>query len=286
MGNERLTPSKAAIRLTYWLDAAEAAGLTRFPVDVKALALNLGQQLKWPDPIFKVEAASIGNFDGGLFHIEGKGWALLYSNRFASSGRVRFTQAHEVGHYMLHRAMHGEFHCSPADMVHCGPDQKAIEAEADSFASQLLMPMKQFRACTQGQPIDFDVLSEASNRFGVSLTSTALRWVQSTEESAVVILARDGYMDWAVSSDKARANGAFYRTKDRVVELPPGTIAADSATGACRKGKLIPLKSWFGHAYADTTAREMKIRCENYGYTLCLLHLSSEDRVWEPRHLD
>lgn len=283
MPGETFTPAAAAIKLTHWLDAAAAAGLQRFPVDVEQLALHVGKELKWPDPIFKVVAADIPSFEGGLFHVEDQGWALLYSRNMTSEGRIRFTQAHELGHYLVHRLAQDEFQCSQADMVHWGPEMRSIEAEADDFASNLLMPMKQFRACTSASDIDFDILSDASNMFGVSLTAAALRWIRSTEQSAVLILSRDGFMDWAISSDKARSNGAFHRTKGRVVELPSASIAADEAIASCRNGDEISLNTWFEHAHRDAVAREMKLVCENYGYTLSLLSLSSGDKAWAPR---
>lgn len=283
MTEATFTPTTAAIRLTHWLDAAAAAGLQRFPIDVEQLALHVGMELKWPDPIFKVVAADIPSFEGGLFHVEDQGWALLYNRNMTSEGRIRFTQAHELGHYLVHRLAQQEFECSQADMVHWGPEMRSIEAEADDFASNLLMPMKQFRACTSTSDIDFDILSDASSKFGVSLTATALRWIRSTEQSAVLILSRDGFMDWAISSDKARANGAFYRTKGRVVELPPGSLAADETIASNRSGDPISLNTWFKHAHRDAVAKEMKLVCENYGYTLTLLSLSNGDKVWEPK---
>ena len=284
MPEETFTPSSAAIRLTHWLDALAATGLPRFPVDVEQLALSVGQQLKWSDPIAVVKAADIQRFEGGLFHLGDQGWALLYNEKLKSPGRVRFTQAHELGHYLLHRLAQEEFQCSQADMVHWGPEQKSIEAEADDFASSLLMPMKQFRAATNtGGIVDFDVLSSASAMFGVSLTAVALRWIRSTSESALLVLSRDGFMDWAVSSDKARSNGAFFKTKGRAVQLPSDTLANDASVSHCRTGQRVSLKSWFEHAHPDTSAWEMKLACENYGYTLSLLHLSPGDKVWEPR---
>lgn len=283
MLRETFTPIGAAIRLTHWLDALAATGLPRFPIDVEQLALGVGQQLKWPDPIAVVEAADIQRFEGGLFHLGGKGWALLYNEKLKSSGRIRFTQAHELGHYLLHRLAQEEFQCSQADIVHWGPEQKSLESEADEFASNLLMPMKQFRMATTAEVVDFEVLSAASTRFGVSLTAAALRWIRSTTESALLILSRDGFIDWAISSDKARSNGAFFKTKGRVVPLPSTTLAADDGISACRIGQRVSLQSWFHHAHPDTSAMEMKLACENYGYTLSLLHLSPGDKVWEPR---
>ena len=280
----QFNPSSAAIRLTHWLDAAEAAGLERFPVPVDEVALDVGQMLKWPDPIVEVKAANVPKFEGGLFHIkERSGWALLYNNQLGSPGRVRFTKAHELGHYMLHRLQQESFECSQADMVHWGPDQKALESQADEFASTLLMPMKQFRACVSGHAIDFDMLSEASTKFGVSLTATCLRWIRSTDESAVLVLSQDGFIDWSVSSDKARANGAFIKTRGRVVELPAQSVAADGSAESCRFGQSVGLNTWLEHAHPDAVAREMKLVCDNYGYTLSLLHLSRGDKAWAPR---
>ncbi|WP_041390469.1 ImmA/IrrE family metallo-endopeptidase [Polaromonas sp. JS666] len=281
---DNFNPSSAAIRLTHWLDAAEAAGLERFPVAVDKLALDVGQTLKWPDPIVEVRAANLPMFEGGLFHIkERRGWALLYNEQLGSPGRVRFTQAHELGHYLLHRQQQEAFECSEADMVHWGPNQKALESQADEFASNLLMPMKQFRVCMTGHAIDFEMLSEASTKFGVSLTATCLRWILSTEESAVLVLSRDGFIDWSVSSDKARMNGAFIRTRGRVVELPMQSLAAEKTMESCRLGRRVSLNTWFEHAHPDAVAREMKLVCDNYGYTLSLLHLSRGDKVWAPR---
>lgn len=280
----QFSPSSAAIRLTHWLDAAEAAGLTRFPVPVDEVALDVGRSLKWADPIVEVKAANVPRFEGGLFHLKERGgWALLYNDQLGSPGRVRFTKAHELGHYMLHRLHQEAFECSQADMVHWGPDQKALESQADEFASNLLMPMKQFRACVTGHAINFEMLSEASTKFGVSLTATSLRWIRSTDESAVLVLSRDGFIDWSVSSDKARANGAFIKTRGRVVELPAQSIAADGSSESCRLGQSVGLNTWFEHAHSDAVAREMKVVCENYGYTLSLLHLSRGDKTWEPR---
>ena len=275
------TPSTAAIKLSHWLDAAASVGLERFPVDVAQLARNVGAQLNWTDTIFTVEPANIPGFEGGLFRAENKGWALLYNEKIKSPERIRFTQAHELGHYLLHRLAQQKFECSQADMLHWGQGQRESEGQADEFAASLLMPLNQFRPAT-GPSVDFDNLSDASAKFGVSITAAALRWIASTDQSAVLILASDGYMGWSVSSDKARKNGAFFKTKNRVVELPAETLAADDSVGSSRVGERRPLKSWFEHGHKDAELHEMKLVCNNYGHTLSLLRLSSGDRVWNP----
>ena len=276
------TPQTAAYKLTHWLDAAELSGLPRFPVDVQALALDVGKELKWPDPIFKVEAASIPGFEGGLFRVDDRGWALLYNSEIASPGRIRFTQAHELGHYLVHRLQQDEFACSQADVLNSQDAYEVREAEADRFASELLMPMKKFRTLIPDR-VDFDALSEGSSLFGVSLTAAAIRWIRSTDESAVLIVSRDDFVAWSISSQRALKNGAYIKTRGLAVPLPAGSITASHDVAAIRTGEPVSLDSWFPHAHPDASAREMKLRCDNYGFTLTLLHLSRGDAVWPPR---
>jgi hypothetical protein len=196
---------------------------------------------------------------------------------------VRFTQAHELGHYLVHRLKRDSFECSQSDIVHGQSGGADIESEADTFAADLLMPIKHFRAATSSNATDFDVLSDASTKFGVSMTSTALRWIQTTQESAMLVLSRDGFIDWSVSTDRAFNNGIFLRTKGRAVELPSGSIAADPSVANCRAGQRVALTSWFEHAHKDAEATEMKLVCDNYGYTLSLLRFSAGDKAWAPR---
>lgn len=278
-----VAPSAIAIRLTRLLDAALGED-ARFPVDVVGLAKAIGSELRLGAQIVEVRPApDLRSFEGGLFHLDGDAWALLYNASLTSPGRIRHTQAHELGHFLVHRLLQDEFHCSQAEVGGYEAERKQMEAEADEFASTLLMPVKQFRATVAGQPIDLDVLSGASTKFGVSLTSAALRWIRSTEDSAVLVLSRDGFIDWSVSSDKAFKNGAYLKTRGRVVQLPDGSLAADDEVESCRAGERIPLKTWFESAHPDAIVREMKLLCDNYGYTLSLLHLSNGDKVWAPR---
>ncbi|GER18455.1 ImmA/IrrE family metallo-endopeptidase [Variovorax boronicumulans] len=274
------TPPAAAHLLTHMLDALAASGqASRFPVDVADIALRVSAQFGWKDPIVDVKAAPITSFEGGLFTVDG-GWVLLYNDQIQSEGRIRFTQAHELGHYLLHRTLRNSFSCTDKDMVEWGPGGKLLEQQADEFASALLMPINHFRTLVNDSKIDFEMLGKCADLFGVSLTAAALRWVSFTNESAVLVLSRDGYIDWSVSSDKARKNGAFFRTRGNVIELPAGSLAADSTTASNKHGMAVGTSVWFEHADGRAVLREMKIGCDNYGYSLSLLHLSSGDKVW------
>lgn len=281
MVERAFTPNSAAILLTQWLDAVGDIG--RFPVNVDQLALGLSDALKWPDAITRVEAANIKSFEGGLFNLSKQEWVLLYNQNLRSPGRILFTKAHEIGHYLLHRLKQESFECSSADMLDWESEERQMEKEADQFASNLLMPFKQFRQLVPESTIDFDVLSRMAAMFGVSLTAACLRWIQFTPLSAMLVLSRDGFMMWSVSTDAARKNGAYFATKGRPVELPTASLAANTSVASSRTGQNISLSTWFRHAHKDAVAKEMKLVCDNYEYILSIVLMSPGDKVWAPR---
>ncbi|WP_394168928.1 ImmA/IrrE family metallo-endopeptidase [Saccharospirillum alexandrii] len=281
------TPQRAANRLVRVVETvSQAHGINRFPVDVPLLALECANIFKWTDPITKVQAAAIKGFDGALFPGEGrKEWLLLYNDAVTSSGRVRFTQAHELGHYILHRMKRESFQCSDADMLNWSQDDRDIEAQADLFASYLLMPLDDYRKQVPTQ-VDVDILSACAERYGVSLTAAILKWLQYTDVKAVLVMSNDGFINWAWSSQSAARAGAFFRTRGNVISLPEGSLAANQEVMHDRQGTKIPANIWFPHADPHIPLREMKVNATQYDATLSLLCLPRSAEVWPPFHND
>lgn len=281
------TPQRAANRLVRVTELfAQAHGLDRFPVDVAALALETAKIFSYPDPIVEVQAASIERFDGALVPRNGrKEWLLLYSDAVTSPGRIRFTQAHELGHYILHRLRTSTPRCSSDDMLNWSQDEHDIEAQADLFASYLLMPLDDFRKQILDS-IDLDVLGQCADRYGVSLTAATLKWLQYTDELAVLVMSNDGYINWAWSSGPAFNAGAFFRTKGNVIPLPSESVAADTSVENDRKGTELDASVWFPHAAPKLTLREMKVHATRYDAVISLLRLPHGADVWPPREND
>jgi hypothetical protein len=277
-----ITPAKAAFRLTNVLNQLSAIhGDVRFPVDVESLAKGCHEIFKWQDPITCVMGTDIPGFDGCLSYLgEGNGWALLYNKAVNSKGRVRFTQAHELGHYVLHRSNQAEFNCTDQDMDDWQADERRIEIEADSFAANLLMPLDDFRQQISAR-VDFEQLGDCATRYGVSLTAAALRWVSATDKKVVLIASNDGFMRWSYSSESARKSGAFFKARRHTIEIPSGSVAADESVVRESEGTMVPASVWFAEASRGTKLREMKIASEQYG-VLTLLELPSTETVWAP----
>lgn len=277
------TPQRAANRLAKVAEVFSAAhGVDRFPVDVPPLAMETARIFGWSDPITQVQAANIKGFDGALFPGDGREeWLLLYNETVSSPGRVRFTQAHELGHYILHRQTRDSFQCSDADILNWSKDDKDIEGQADLFASYLLMPLDDYRKQVNAA-VDLDLLGHCADRYGVSLTAAILKWLQFTDEKAVLVMSNDGFINWAWSSEPAAKAGAFFKTRNNVIPVPESSLAAKSETPHDRTGTLISASVWFPHARADTPLREMKICAEQYGIVVSLLHLPHSAEVWPP----
>ncbi len=281
---EPWTPQRAANRLAKIAEIFSTAhGVGRFPVDVPALAKETAQIFGWTDPITQVQAADIKGFEGALFPSDGKKeWLLLYNQGLKSPGRVRFTQAHELGHYILHRHSRDSFQCSDDDMLHWSQDDKDLEGQADLFASYLLMPLDDYRKQVGNSTIDLDVLGHCADRYGVSLTAVILKWLQYTDEKAVLVMSNDGFMKWAWSSEPALKAGAFFRTRGNVVPVPETALASNDEIKNERKGQQIPASAWFPNADSSTPLREMKIHAEHYDAVLSLLILPRSANVYPP----
>lgn len=278
-----LSPAKEANRLSVILDTFhQMHGGARYPVDVEALALECASLFQLPDPVVRVYAADIKGFEGGLFRTGEAEWSILYNASLTSPGRIRFTQAHELGHYVLHRAGQESFQCSTQDMLEWTKAERAIEGEADKFAAYLLMPLHDFRAQTAGD-INLQILGACAARYGVSLTSAVLQWLSHTEEKAVLVVSRDGFMDWSCASEPARGAGAFFATRKSTIEVPSGSLASNAQISHDKEGVTVPANVWFPHAEASMPVREMKISADQFDCILTLLVLPRGADVWPPR---
>lgn len=287
MRPEVWSPHRAATRLVRIAEAFSTAhGMRRFPVDVKQLALGAADIFGWKDPITEVRAASIKKFEGALFPDEARSkWLLLYNQTLTSPGRIRFTMAHELGHYILHRLQRESFECSSTDMLDWSQDERDMEGQADLFASYLLMPLDDYRKQVSA-PVDLDVLGHCAERYGVSLTAAILKWLSYTDEKAVLVMSNDGFIDWAWSSKPALKAGAFFKTRTSTIELPSGSLAADVEVRHERAGTLVPASVWFRFAEPQVELREMKISADQYDSVLTLLCLPRAADFWLPRRVE
>lgn len=251
----------------------QVLGGDRFPVDVQSLALEYSAQCFPNEPIKHIKPLALEGFEGMLASHKSKSkWMIAYNDKIRSPGRIRFTLAHEFGHYILHRSTRDEFQCSQQDIYDWDADEKIIEAEADTFASFLLMPLDDYRQQVQGHQISIDLLSHCADRYGVSLMAAALKWLEIAERRAVVVAVRDGHVLWARSNKAAFRSGVCLATRKYTIEVPSSSLLASSVHIEGGKVATQKAKLWFPKEPDDMPLTEMTYVLEGYyPYTLGLL---------------
>lgn len=266
-------------------------GTERFPVDVEELAKEYASQFGYGDPISHILGDDLPGFEGALYAVDADGrkeWALIYNSAISVPGRIRFTLAHEFGHYILHRNSQDTFECSQEDMLRWESKERQIEAEADAFAACLLMPIDDFRSKLGQDAVDLNLLQDCAQRYGVSLTTAVLKWLEFTPQRALLVVSRDDHILWARSSQSALKSGAFFRTRGRVVRLPTGSLAAATDVVVSeREGVELSAQVWFPREPKEMSLREMKIVSDRYDQTMSLLILpAAEPRIWQSDEME
>ena len=267
------TPEGWAIRLSKLIKAFhDIHGLDRFPIDVSQVAGEFSRQV-FPDaPITMINGGKFSKkFEGMLMPCpKGTGeWGIIYNDSITSPGRINFTLSHELGHYLMHRHLHAEgIQCSRRDMLRWNSEYGKMEAEANTFASFLLMPLDDFRDQISGEKISVDLIRHLADRYAVSLTAAILKWLGITNERAMIVVGRDGFINWAWSSKALIKSGIFYRAKQVVTPLPEQSLAvARNPLVNNESGKLHPPGIWAG----NEEVHEMTILAKD-GLTISLLH--------------
>ena len=261
------TPEGWACRLATLVYAVkDAHQLDRLPVDVREVAMDFSREAFPEAPITEITGVKDSQgFEGMLLPIPGrKGeWGIIYNDTSKSEGRTNFSIAHELGHYLLHRVKFPSGkRCSNRDMMDWNSEEAQIEGEANRFAAGILMPLDDFRTELQRKSIDLHLFADLAERYKVSLTAAILRWLGFTDQRAMIVVGKDGYIDWAWSSKSLLRSGVFYRARQETVELPPSSLAAqrdDSHDG--KSGILHPPGVWVG----DEQVTEMTVSTEEYG---------------------
>lgn len=279
---ERKQPMAEANRISFVLNAT--LGVNRFPVKVDEVALEYSRQCFADSPVDKVQGEDLDGLEGMLAANRARSkWLIVYNSAVRSEGRKRFTIAHEFGHYILHRHDQDRFECGDSDIEMSDGSGRDIESEADNFASTLLMPLDDFRRQVDGQPVGFDLLGHCADRYGVSLTAAALRWIEIAPKRAVLVASRDDHMLWAKSNKAAFQAGAYFATRRNTIELPGDALAHSNNGQVGNQRQTTRAQLWFPREPASMPVNEMIKVADQYDYTLTLL-LLPEAEWQEVRH--
>lgn len=134
--------------------------------------------------------------------------------------RRRFVIAHELGHLELHKERHNQIEACEAEKIREVYDQ-GTEREANSFASEFLMPRRLWNPRVDVARPNLDLIRSLADDYQVSFLAAAIRFVKLCPERCCVVFAKDGKVEWwAASLD-------FGYRPERGSTLDPYTLAYD-----------------------------------------------------------
>ncbi|WP_250462614.1 ImmA/IrrE family metallo-endopeptidase [Microbulbifer litoralis] len=274
-------PKAEANRISHILN--HFYGRDRFPVDVEQLARDYSKQISPESYITDIKSVPLDGFEGCLkAKPDGSKWMIAYNPEQGSPGRTRFTLAHELGHFVLHRNLQQAFECSERDLYDWDSPVRQMEAEADTFASYLLMPLDDFRAQLTSQSMNVDLLDHCCNRYGVSPMAAALKWVEIAPRRTVVVAARDGFLLWARSNGRAYKSGRYFATSKNTVEVPSQSLLAEVAQNGGADRRTTDARIWFPQEPYGMPMEETAICVDNpsFPYILGILQMPEAERDW------
>lgn len=165
-------------------------GIT-FPIPIDEIALALD--------IRAIQDFDTDSFEGALLTNESKSNASILVRRGIIEPRRRFTIGHELGHYLmpLHFPSGDGFRCTQQDMrteeKTGASGRPQWEAQANAFASELLMPNSEYRRQLKavGGP-SIEAILSLSNAFGVSRIACGIAMLKLADDPITLVAAKDG----------------------------------------------------------------------------------------------
>lgn len=152
----------------------EKAGINKPPVSLERVTSLLGLYVH-----YEPYAGQLS----GMIHRLSNGATVVGVNSLHPRTRQRFTIAHEIGHFILHKSetLHvDEFFPFAKRDQKSSSAEDTREIEANQFAAELLMPSKLLKADIQGLfgDLDFEsskAIKKLAKRYGVSEQAMTIR---------------------------------------------------------------------------------------------------------------
>jgi hypothetical protein len=247
----------------------EANGLTTLPVCPFALAEK-------HDIVVRTRKSGEPGVTGFLMRI-GQEFGVYYASHIDNDGFIRFTVAHELGHYFI--PGHPQALFPNGDGIHASrawnPTGDRYEKEADGFASGLLMPRELFVAEMRELQSGFAAIESLASTCRTSITSTAIRYARFADDPVAVVVSTGALIDYCFMSDAIRRmEGVTWIGKGE--SLPPRceTRKFNSTSSNVSSGRKAygwaSMDDWFEGA-PQVEMKEDVVGLGSYGKTLTVL---------------
>ena len=168
----------------------------------------------------------------------------------------------------MHSSITQTFFCSEEDLRDYRNNQR--ELEANTFASELLMPKSMVSPASLRADPDWSILQGLIQTFNVSLTSAAVRYAELARHPVMAVFSDGRNVRWW--RENRRVDGLWL---DSCQPLSADSIAFYACDGSAPAPALtqVPWEAWFPHIepYEDAELFELAVPVDDKGTLLSLL---------------
>lgn len=152
---------------------------------------NLKELIQWRGAFY--EEWQMNGKDGRIVSHGGKSIITINSS-INDAGKKRFTAAHELGHFELHKglAVVADTQYELCNWYQSGSHEK----EANEFASELLIPTALFQEQCKGQKFGPKLLMSLAEAFLVSRTAAILKFQRAGNHPIMVVCVKHNRIKW------------------------------------------------------------------------------------------
>lgn len=254
-----------------------ATGIKREPKDYASALLGhfgltrVGNIYSFASRIgLKVKEVDSNDWEGALLRTPNKLKGIVAVKRsIRETGRKNFTIAHEIGHFILPGHGTSECFCTDVDINSWqGHIARTHEHAANQFASELLLPTRQIYEILQKKSLSLSLIMDLSVDFGTSITATAIKCVEVTDEPCALVWSVNRQVKWSSRSE----NFSYFVTSD-------GQLGDDSIAGRLFQNHVekhlegeISIDVWANNtSHTDATIWEDSLYIPNYDAVLTIL---------------
>jgi hypothetical protein len=231
-------------------------------INVEAFAARLGATIQ------------VGPLEGAVAQLVrvGSDVHIIVSERVTDTCAIRFSIAHELGHFVLgHPSRPPAELCSAPRGRHGASEERNYELEANAFAGELLMPEHLLRRACEVSPVSMDIPRQIARDYNVSILASAIQFAELSPERCAAVFSARREVVWSAPSP------TFTRDIPRGKKIDPESIAWDFF--ACGRlddrAQPVPADAWLDTS-VEVDIVEHSIASPEHGTVLSLL--------WIPEH--
>lgn len=209
----------------------------------------------------------------------GKG-VICVSSLIPEQGRKNFTIAHELGHWCMDSLEQNTFYCSRDDIESFKPTTRPIELRANEFAAEFLMPQFIFKPLVDARSPGWDQIRDLAALSQTTLTATAIRFIDLTDEACCLIVSQAGRIAWF---RKSKYFHPYIQMDNRILALETVAHAIFQGETPPEGFEEVNADNWVtGRGVKSHTGiLEWSLPLNSYGQVLTLLYDEEGIAEWE-----